>query len=78
VRAVRRQLYEWWNGLPADVRDKLLEHRGCPIPNQYRAALGRLEPLGVAVYADATSSGSIRLHPLISAYLELRATQGAS
>jgi hypothetical protein len=73
VRAARRQLDDWWEDLSGGARAALVEHRGGLVPNEYRAAVGALEPLGVAVYTDATSTGPFRLHPLVDAYLELHA-----
>ncbi len=73
VREGRRRLDSWWNDLPQDTRAALVQHRDDLVPNEYRSAVGQLGPLGVAVYADATSTAPFRLHPLVSAYLELHA-----
>jgi hypothetical protein len=73
VREGRARLDHWWDGLPADTGDVLVEHRDGLVPNEHRAYVGDLRPLGVAIYADATSTGPFSLHPLVSAYLELHA-----
>jgi hypothetical protein len=76
VRDGRRRLDSWWNHLAPDTRAALVRHRDDLVPNEYRPAVGDLGPLGVAVYTDATSTGPFRLHPLVSAYVELRADAG--
>jgi hypothetical protein len=62
--------------LIANVLDPGLRFEDSPqivmVPNKYRAAVGNLQPFGAVVYADATSTGPFRLHPLVVAYLDLQ------
>lgn len=73
LRKGRRVFDAWWNGLSEDNQAALVEHRGGPVPNEYRAAVDDLRPLGVAVFDGATSTGPFQLHPLVVDYLNLQA-----
>lgn len=72
VRQGRTRLDNWWHDLPPHTRAALVEHRDGQVPNEHRAAVGGLGPLGVAVYADATTAGPFRLHPVVIAYLDFQ------
>ena len=75
MREARARLDDWWNdpSLSPDTRAALVSHRDGMVPNEYRAAVGNLQPFGAVVYADATSTGPFRLDPLVVAYLDLHA-----
>lgn len=71
-----RRLDEWWRGLSEDARAAIVEHRADLVPGEYRSAVGTLMPGGATVADDLV--GPFRLPPMVVAYAEMIAQEGAA